>query len=94
VPKGNLNALKNGFYTSRIKSSDLVGLPDHDFKGLEEEITLLRLLIRRLVERSNDAESLPEYTSTICFLSKQSNIFMLQLQYKTKIYLRKLVSRV
>jgi hypothetical protein len=76
APKGNLNALKYGFYTSRLEHSELVGLPDHNFKGLDEEITLLRVLFRSLVDRIPEAASLPEYISAIrafCHISLALN---------------------
>ena len=50
APPGNINALKHGFYTRRLPASQLRGLEDHSFSGLSEEIAVLRLFIRQLVE--------------------------------------------
>jgi hypothetical protein len=57
---GNLNALKHGFYTRRIPRADLTSLDTTQFNGLEEEIAMLRLLTRRLIDLSADALTLPE----------------------------------
>jgi hypothetical protein len=50
APKGNLNALKHGFYSRRLKKRDLDGVDATDVKGLIEEITLIRVFTRRLIE--------------------------------------------
>jgi hypothetical protein len=47
---GNMNALKHGFYTRRIKKRDLSGVESTNVKGLAEEIALIRIFTRRLVE--------------------------------------------
>jgi hypothetical protein len=57
---GNRNARKHGFYTHRLPASDLTSLEATHFNGLEEEITMLRLLTRRLIDLSADALTLPE----------------------------------
>ncbi len=46
APKGNLNALKHGFYSRLFRASEHQELPD-DLVDLEHEITLLRVMIRR-----------------------------------------------
>lgn len=50
APPGNLNALKHGFYTRRLKKHDLTGVEAVDIKGLVEEIALIRVFTRRLIE--------------------------------------------
>ncbi len=47
---GNLNALKHGFYARRLKKRDLDGVEATDVKTLIEEISLLRVFTRRLIE--------------------------------------------
>ena len=55
APLGNLNALKHGFYSRRFKKSDLVGLEECDFDGLKDEITIMRVFIRRFIEQCSDS---------------------------------------
>ncbi len=50
APHGNTNALKHGFYSRRIRKRDLDGLDSTDVKGLVEEIALIRIFTRRLLE--------------------------------------------
>ena len=50
APPGNHNALKHGFYTRRLKKRDLTGVEATDVSSLVEEIALIRLFTRRLVE--------------------------------------------
>jgi hypothetical protein len=55
APKGNLNALKHGYYSRRfrkLETSDLARLEEDN--GLIGEITLLRVLIRRVFEAANE----------------------------------------
>jgi hypothetical protein len=60
APLGNLNALKHGFYSRRFKKSDLAGLEDCDFDGLKDEITIMRVFIRRFIEQCSDSTDLYE----------------------------------
>jgi hypothetical protein len=46
---GNLNALKHGFYSRRFKEAEKRDLAAHT-GGLEDEIAMLRVSIRRLLE--------------------------------------------
>jgi hypothetical protein len=50
APPGNLNNFKHGFYSRRIKKRDLSGLESTDVSGLVEELALIRIYTRRLVE--------------------------------------------
>ena len=47
---GNTNALKHGFYTRRFKKRDLSGVEATHNKDLVEEIALLRVFTRCLLE--------------------------------------------
>lgn len=47
---GNINALKHGFYTRRFTQTDLAGVESTDYHGLMEEIAIIRLYARRLIE--------------------------------------------
>ena len=53
APLGNINALKHGFYTRRLKKHDLTGVEATDIKNLVEEIAIVRVFTRRLIESLN-----------------------------------------
>lgn len=87
APPGNSNALKHGFYARHSRPSSA---------GLQDEINLLRVYIRRVVELSHDAASLPEAVSLLRVLSlaatsltrlirTQSYIASLNTPYKEEI---------
>jgi len=50
APIGNMNNFKHGFYSRRLKKRDLTGVESIDSSGLIEEIALIRVFTRRLVE--------------------------------------------
>ena len=52
APAGNLNAVKHGFYSSRFKKAERNALDSNEFPGLSQEIAMLRLFIRRVVQES------------------------------------------
>jgi hypothetical protein len=69
---GNLNAVKHGFYTRRIRKRDLSGVENTNIKGLAEEIALIRIFTRRLVESADPSADLYELAGvlrTICLAS-------------------------
>jgi hypothetical protein len=69
---GNLNALRHGFYTRRIHKRDLSGVEDTSIKGLAEEIALIRIFTRKLIECGTDTADLYEIAGilrTICLAS-------------------------
>jgi len=70
APPGNSNALKHGFYARHYRKSDIADLDSRPSSaGLQDEINLLRVYIRRVVELSHDAASLPEAVSLLRVLS-------------------------
>jgi hypothetical protein len=64
APPGNTNALKHGFYSRRLKRSDLSGIEYCDAR-LQEEITMLRVFTRRVIELGKDVDTLPEAVSLL-----------------------------
>ena len=69
---GNFNALKHGFYTRRINQRDLSGVEETSLKGLAEEIALIRIFTRRLVESAlptTDLYELAGILRTLCLAS-------------------------
>jgi hypothetical protein len=69
---GNTNALKHGFYTRRFSHSDLAGVESIDKNGLLDEIAIIRLYARRLIEldeRSSDISQVANILRILCLAS-------------------------
>lgn len=69
APIGNTNALKHGFYARKFKPTDLSGIEDFQFSGLDEEITMLRIYIRRVIEMGADVQDLPRVMALLHVIS-------------------------
>ena len=54
---GNWNAFKHGFYSRRFKPLEVRDLESVLADGLEDEISLLRVIIRRVFEFANEEEN-------------------------------------
>jgi hypothetical protein len=66
APPGNLNAVKHGFYSKIFRLTELEQLPELPQADLAREIDLLRLIIKRTVDRCGEAES---FDTQLRFLS-------------------------
>ena len=55
---GNRNALKHGFYARNFDPGDTKDLDKHEFDGLQDEIILLRVYIRRVLFKSKPVDDL------------------------------------
>jgi len=66
---GNFNALKHGFYSQRFSPLEILDLENAMVDGLDEEIALLRLTIRRVfdlaTEKGEDTETWFKALSTL-----------------------------
>ena len=56
---GNTNALKHGFYSPRFKKGEVIDLESALANGLDDEVSMLRVITRRLFDLS-DGETDPE----------------------------------
>jgi hypothetical protein len=65
APKGNLNALKNGFYSRLFHNNESKDLNDDETGSLEHEITLLRVMIRRTMELADGIDDLSQATRVL-----------------------------
>jgi hypothetical protein len=65
APKGNLNALKHGFYSRLFRVSDSSSLEDDQLASLENEITLLRVMMRRTMELADGIDDLRDATRVL-----------------------------
>jgi hypothetical protein len=65
APKGNLNALKHGFYSRLFRADEAGELSDDDSASLEHEITLLRVMIHRTMQLADGIDDLKEATRVL-----------------------------
>ena len=69
---GNTNALQHGFYSRRFRSLEHRDLETGLQDGLQDEISLVRVLIRRLVELAEGQDDLKEAIQTLTAISLAS----------------------
>ena len=72
APPGNTNALKHGFYSPRVRRTIETKYGSSDFTGLTDEITILRLLMRRISEMSRYSMDFNEVLNAAHVLSLAS----------------------
>jgi len=72
APRGNTNALKHGFYSPRFRDNELEDLKALIEPGLTDEIAMLRIIIRRTVDRVDEIENLDQQLRFISTLSHAS----------------------
>jgi hypothetical protein len=63
--KGNLNALKHGFYSRLFQTNETIDLDVDETSSLEHEITLLRVMIRRTMDLADGIDDLREATRVL-----------------------------
>ncbi len=68
APKGNLNALKHGYYSRLFHSMESTDLENAPSGNLENEIALLRVMIRRTMELADGIDDLREATRVLSAL--------------------------
>ena len=70
---GNVNAWKHGFYSRRFKALEMCDLETVLRDNLDDEIALLRVLIRRVFEfADSEAEKLEDWESVLSTLGAAS----------------------
>lgn len=72
APKGNLNALKHGFYSRLFHASEAGDLSPDQLTSLENEIKLVRVMIRRTMELADGINDLGEATRVLDALGAAS----------------------
>ena len=65
APKGNLNALKHGFYSRLFHATENSELSVDPSTSLEHEITLLRVMIRRTMQLADGIDDLRQATRVL-----------------------------
>jgi hypothetical protein len=72
APAGNTNALKHGFYARQLRSSDIRDLENCQEINLNDEINLIRVYIRRVIELSGQQTNLSETVDLLRHISLAS----------------------
>jgi len=71
---GNTNALKHGFYSRRFRNIETDDLDVALLDGLQDEIALIRVVIRRVFERSSEEElDLDQLTRSLATLGRAAS---------------------
>ena len=73
APLGNTNSLKHGFYSRRLKKRDVSDVEHTDLKGLAEEIALIRIFTRRVIEACDPSADLYELAGILRILCLASS---------------------
>ena len=60
APHGNLNALKHGFYSRQFQEGELADLEEQFGGGLQDEIAMMKVVTRRVLELSYATDSVCE----------------------------------
>ena len=80
APRGNRNALKHGFYARPFHPVDLSDPTKLNPSGLDAEIALMRVLMRRLVESSRGLTDFASLTELVRSFTLASLAFTLLLR--------------
>jgi hypothetical protein len=80
---GNFNATTHGFYSRQLQPVDLVEIDQAQFASVDQEIELLRISIRRLIESSLQPKTIAEANDnmrTLC-LAMQTLSSLVRIQH-------------
>jgi hypothetical protein len=69
APKGNHNAVKHGFYARQFNQQETSDLSSTEPLALQDEILMLRVFMRRIIERSSEAVTLADNLEVVRVLS-------------------------
>ncbi|MBA4420565.1 MAG: hypothetical protein C0391_05410 [Anaerolinea sp.] len=72
APEGNLNALKHGFYSRRFRNGELDDLMRQPTEALQDEIAMLRIINRRVVDMAEEGKSADEILEFYNFIALTS----------------------
>ena len=72
APDGNINALKHGFYSRRFRIGELEDLLSQPPEALQDEIAMLRIINRRVVDLAEDGKSTDEILEFYNFIALTS----------------------
>jgi hypothetical protein len=66
---GNTNALKHGFYARHFKPLESADLETAMLDGLQNEVAMLRVMIRRVVNLASSGEAASDFETAIVALN-------------------------
>jgi len=72
APEGNINALKHGFYSRRFRNGELDDLIRQPPEALQDEIAMLRIINRRVVDMAEEGKSADEILGFYNFIALTS----------------------
>ena len=72
APEGNINALKHGFYSRRFRNGELEDLLKASPDALRDEIAMLRIINRRVVDMVDEGKSPDEILEFYNFIALTS----------------------
>jgi hypothetical protein len=62
---GNLNALKHGFYSKQFEPAEIQDLETRLLEGLQDEVAMLRVMMRRIMELTKGCDDLEELMNVV-----------------------------
>ena len=72
APEGNFNAFKHGFYSRRFRNGELDDLVKSPPEALHDEIDMLRIINRRVVDMAEEGKSPDEILEFYNFIALTS----------------------
>ena len=69
APEGNFNAFKHGFYSRRFRNGELDDLSKSPPEALHDEIDMLRIITRRVVDMAEEGKSPDEILEFYSFIA-------------------------
>ncbi len=63
--RGNLNALKHGYYSRQFHEGEIADLEEQFTEGLQDEIAMMKVITRRVLELAEGTDSLGEGLSLL-----------------------------
>jgi hypothetical protein len=69
---GNVNAYRHGYYSEHFKPDEIRDLDAYLTQGLTDEITLMRVMVKRLFQVASNAESIENQISAINAVGRAS----------------------
>ena len=82
---GNQNAFKHGFYSKQFQTGEVGDLDAYMAAGIDDEITMMRIITRRVLALADGVESLKESITLLGALGLASVRLAAMLKAKTII---------
>ena len=83
--RGNVNAVKSGFYSKRFQGGELDDLDMELREGLTDEIALMRIMMRRVLDAANEEKKREPLMETLSTLGTASTKLAILLRTQAQI---------